>query len=160
MSEPDAPLVPRKTDAETVWGKRWSRSRTPALANCLEFRLAQFHAHYVEHRLFCMSGAGLQPPRCSPIDNARHPQPEIMRIHMTEASVENQGNHEVQSGAQPHCRFVSMIIGVLMTRMVLATAEIVRFVTIVFSNEPGLNWPHRRGPNADGIADNRNLPAG
>lgn len=109
---------------------------------------------------FVMSGAGLQPPRCSPIDNARHPQPEIMRIHMTEASVENQGNHEVQSGAQPHCRFVSMIIGVLMTRMVLATAEIVRFVTIVFSNEPGLNWPHRRGPNADGIADNRNLPAG
>src|SRR5262245_22247576 len=45
-----------------------------------------------------------------------------------------------------------------MTRIVLAVVGTVYFVTTAFANEPSRNWPRWRGPNADGIADNRNLP--
>ena len=45
-----------------------------------------------------------------------------------------------------------------MTRIVLAAVGIVFFVTTAFANEPSRDWPRWRGPNAGGIADNRNLP--
>ncbi len=45
-----------------------------------------------------------------------------------------------------------------MTRILFATVGIIFFTTTAFANEPSQNWPRWRGPNADGVADNRNLP--
>jgi putative pyrroloquinoline-quinone-binding quinoprotein len=45
-----------------------------------------------------------------------------------------------------------------MTRIVLATVGIVYFVTTTFAVEPSRDRPRWRGPNADGVADNRKLP--
>ena len=45
-----------------------------------------------------------------------------------------------------------------MTRIVLAAVGIVYFVATAFANEPSRDWPRWRGPQADGVADNRNLP--
>ena len=45
-----------------------------------------------------------------------------------------------------------------MTRIFLAAVGIVYFVATALANEPSRDWPRWRGPNADGIADNRNLP--
>lgn len=45
-----------------------------------------------------------------------------------------------------------------MTRIFLAVVGIAYFVTAAFSNEPSRDWPRWRGPKADGVADNTNLP--
>lgn len=45
-----------------------------------------------------------------------------------------------------------------MTRIVFTAVGIVYLVTAAFAHEPSRDWPRWRGPKADGIADNRNLP--
>ena len=45
-----------------------------------------------------------------------------------------------------------------MTRIIFAAVGIVCFGTTAFANEPSRDWPRWRGPNADGVADGRNLP--
>lgn len=45
-----------------------------------------------------------------------------------------------------------------MSRILFAAVCLASFAMAAFANEPSRDWPRWRGPKADGIADNRNLP--